>query len=379
MPESTTKKELRRTFPGFRGNLDHLTKLLEGRDSWNAWREEVLWEGPRADAIPSLAGLRLPPKSTSTPQASEGLRSALEMLKMERSDLRAALESEAAPAWLGLYEAKLDDVNVATATLAGFNFERADLRGLTMKNGSLEGAILKEANLAGADLQAASLKRADLTECDLTDAILEEAELRGAQLRRAECLRADLRTFEPEHMVLDETRIRDAYFSPGSGDPWNSLVRNYSGPMFSLNLLFLILYLIPLVARAAWWGLVNQLQKLGERVGTWEEDLGPCLANWSDCVETRPIFLVLELQPFSRWSIVALILLFYNAARWITTARVARLRDAAAQAGVTPPKGSYWTFYQWHMLVLRWLMWIALGLGSLHILDFLFLTCVWVR
>ncbi len=113
-------------------NPEHLAKLKEGIEAWNAWRKE----NPKV--IPSLN------------------------------------------------EASLGGVNLTNA-----DFTRADLYKATLTNADFTGADLYRAILVGANFFEATLAGANFFEANLTGATLTEANLTAADLRKAKGLDSD--------------------------------------------------------------------------------------------------------------------------------------------------------------------------------------------
>ncbi len=132
-------------------NADHLVRLREGVESWNAWRER------EPATRPDLSGARL----RGAPESRGSMDDA--------------------------YDAWLDSINLEDANLAGVNLEdvslrnavldSADLTGATLRGACLTGATLCGAKLIQANLQAVELIAADLTNCTLGDTLLIRVDL----------------------------------------------------------------------------------------------------------------------------------------------------------------------------------------------------------
>ena len=105
------------TAPRVGPNTEHLAKLIEGVDAWNAWR-------------------------TQNPDVKPDLRSA----------------------------------NLQGVNLNGFDFSNAILKRANLSGATLLGANLKAANLRMAKLNNADLLGANLTKANLTKAVLNNAE-----------------------------------------------------------------------------------------------------------------------------------------------------------------------------------------------------------
>jgi hypothetical protein len=114
-------------------NKDHLRRLRQGVDAWNAWRKKK----------PSV-----------------------------RPDLTKA----------NLQEANLSGANLQEANLRGADLWRADLCEANLWRADLRRADLSEADLGGANLCEATLRRTDLRWALLADADLKDADLTGCSV-----------------------------------------------------------------------------------------------------------------------------------------------------------------------------------------------------
>lgn len=155
---------------GFLGNPEHLAKLKEGAEAWNAWRKN------NPAVRPDLKGV----------------------------DFAGAEDFKGTPIWgrppwgPTLPErALLDDINLSSADLTLANLsaaylKAANLRGADLSGANLSDAWLLETNLGGANLFVANLSKSFLSHADLSGAYLERANLSGAFLRGANLSGADL-------------------------------------------------------------------------------------------------------------------------------------------------------------------------------------------
>lgn len=132
---------------------EHLARLAESLDKWNAWRAE------NPAVVIDLTGARL------------------ENARLARANLIYADLTEA-----GLTEANLTGADLTGADLTGAGLEGANLRHANLTRANLSGADLERADLSGANLTRADLTGVDLERADLTDADLTEAGLRDANL-----------------------------------------------------------------------------------------------------------------------------------------------------------------------------------------------------
>jgi hypothetical protein len=146
---------------------DHLKRLQQGVDAWNAWRQEH-WVEPHLQKA-DLAGAYLFGANLG------GAR--LSVANLFRADLREA----------DLFGADLGGAILSEANLSGAFLVGADLGGTTLSKANLTGADLGMANLSGGNLRGASL-----SEANLRDANLNDADLRGAYLGYARLVDADI-------------------------------------------------------------------------------------------------------------------------------------------------------------------------------------------
>jgi hypothetical protein len=139
-------------------NAEHLARLKQDVEIWNAWRRE----NPDVYLNLSEAGL------SGAKLGGAGLSGA----DLSRADLRGANLSRA-----DLRGAKLRWANLREARLI-----RADLRYANLSEANLSQANLFQANLSEAHLSVANLSGASLRKADLSRASLLEADLTGADL-----------------------------------------------------------------------------------------------------------------------------------------------------------------------------------------------------
>jgi uncharacterized protein YjbI with pentapeptide repeats len=137
-------------------NPEHVAKLKEGVEAWNAWREEC------PDVRPDLRGIGL-----HEPELAPVV---LRWLHMRNADLR---------------EADLKQVDLRWGWLAGSNFECADLVGAVLQGADVEGCNFRGANLKGANLRNLQGFQAWFDGANLEGAILEGANVRRASFARA--------------------------------------------------------------------------------------------------------------------------------------------------------------------------------------------------
>ena len=120
---------------------DHLARVREGPETWNAWR------GAYPEVVPNL-------------MASELSGIDLSSADLRAVDLRGSF----------FFDAVLTQVRFDEATLGGVNFKNADLRNASFRNSVLRGASFIGAKLAGADFDGADFDGAFVCGVDLSEA-----------------------------------------------------------------------------------------------------------------------------------------------------------------------------------------------------------------
>jgi hypothetical protein len=124
-------------------NEEHLARLKQGVEAWNAWREA------HRNIKPYFAGA-------------------------------------------DLYEADLRRADLHDADLRRVDLSRADLRRADLSGADLSEAALRGVDFGGAHLSRATFRKADLSGVSFRDAYLHRADLREADLREADLLGVDL-------------------------------------------------------------------------------------------------------------------------------------------------------------------------------------------
>jgi len=156
-------------------NKEHLARLMEGGDKWNAWKMNI------ANALPDLSGANLSGAHLSGAHLND-------------TNLNGA----------NLSGAHLNDANLNGAGLSDANLNGANLSGANLSGANLDGAILSDANLNGANLNDANLNDANLNGANLSDANLNGANLSNANLNGANLSNANL-----YRVQIDETIVID--------------------------------------------------------------------------------------------------------------------------------------------------------------------------
>ena len=375
-------EQLLGAYPRFKGNPEHLQKLREGVEAWNAWRQYDKAE------IQNIS--RRGPFSRDIREA------------MRQGDF--------------FKEANLEGAELFGIKLEGVNLRKANLKGVSFREAQLKGADLFGANLAGIDLAGA----------DLSD--------------------ADLRVKSPEFFCLNDTKILHARFAPGSSDPWSVVRRTYSGPALLFHLLFLLAFLLPYGIRAGYWKGINaaqgsalvaqdnadrlrkqslaRLDELSNDPEAWEqleaewkargldveesreilraalqrhrervlmgeavqtlmplEAMGLCLRPLKECGSPEPIWrpLLGLHQKEAPWLLrfLALTLIAYNVFRGALTFHVSRLREAEIRSGYYSPRLRDYIWVYWlHIYFMQYIPIAGLFAGGLQLLEWLLVTDV---
>ncbi|MBI4964808.1 MAG: pentapeptide repeat-containing protein [Desulfomonile tiedjei] len=146
----------------------HLAKLLEGVEAWNAWREA------NPEIKPILHGVDLSPQN------------------LTGTSLYARDDLDGHP------YAKLQNVNLAGATLTSSNLQfvnlcRANLRGAFLTYSNIQFAKFGAACLQKAHFGWGDIRNASFGDADLQRAYFEDADLSGSDFRKANLQGAILR------------------------------------------------------------------------------------------------------------------------------------------------------------------------------------------
>ena len=197
---------------------EHLAKLKQGVETWNAWR--LRNDKVRPDLIKAnltgadltgadLTGVDLVMVDLGEANLSNANLTGADLMAVDlgKANLTGADFSGATLTWADFGSANLAGANFSGAELTFTNFIGANLTGTNLRRSDLScahltGADLSKAtlifadlskrDLAGADLAGANLTGANLTGANLTGANLTGANLTGANLSGANLSGADL-------------------------------------------------------------------------------------------------------------------------------------------------------------------------------------------
>ena len=180
---------------------DHLKRLRQGVEVWNAWRATE----PSATAFfvrEDLGGISLP--------GADLHKANFNGANLSGADLNGADLSEAWLRRVELYGAGLRMANLNRADLQEASLVNANLKGADLTGADLSKANLREANLSGANLSGADLSWVNLFLANLSEANLSKAHLNGAYLNRANLSRANLKGASLRTANLVQTDLTDA-------------------------------------------------------------------------------------------------------------------------------------------------------------------------
>jgi uncharacterized protein YjbI with pentapeptide repeats len=195
-------------------NPEHLARLAEGVESWNAWRRENLSVEPDLSAA-DLRGKNLfeaylgrsdlhdaDLRQANLTSANLG-KAILTGANLSSAGLSKAVLTTADLSHAKVVESSLQDAQINSTVLVGADLSRCDMRRARITRSNLTGAVLCEANLSETNLELTRFDGADLTGAKLIGARLNRASLKGAKLAGADLTRA----------ILVETDLQQADLS----------------------------------------------------------------------------------------------------------------------------------------------------------------------
>jgi hypothetical protein len=227
---------------------------------------------------------------------------------------------------------------------------------------------------------------------------------RNASFHLTHMSSADLRG--TRGFLPDETTVRDTRFSARARDPWSKLRSAYTGPRLIFNLLFLLLFFLPLGARVVGWAAIGKTEQESRQVVSTVREHAhelqpehPAVALW---VEKRleGVEAIMPGGSADRWCempvwwavlgfdrgpaiwIPAIAILVYNVLRLGMTFVVAPMRDAEERSGITPRLwGAYFESYGWFITphrMLTALFWVSVASFIWNGFHWLVLESVWI-
>jgi len=164
-------------------NEEHLARLTQGVEVWNAWR--FYYPEIRPDLYEADLG-----------------RMHLSEVNLRGADLKGADLGEADLAKADLYGADLKEAGLVEADLYGADLREADVRGANLSDARLASADLRGADFSGADLRGANLTDAALIRANLTKAKMEWTILADVDLSTVRGLET-VRHYGPSTIGID--------------------------------------------------------------------------------------------------------------------------------------------------------------------------------
>lgn len=238
-------------------------------------------------------------------------------------------------AWMNLQLiVHLEFANLDGADLAHANLLLAHLEHVDLSLARADHADFRYAHLEDADLELSRLSYCDLSSCFLQDASLNRACLDYASIRSS-------------HGVLfDDNQSVRLNIEGNAPDPWSTLRRTYTGPMFFVHLLLLVAFLLPYAAKvltltttARGYEALRQSLEAGEGVPPGGEVVRAWLEHFdASHTQTHAAWVLLGGTHAWWWAMVptALAILCYNVLRGHLTLTIGVLRDQADRVERTP-------------------------------------------
>lgn len=254
----------------------------------------------------------------------------------------------------------LEYANLGWAHLEYANLYRSILDHSTLRRTYLDHAYLTDASLKHAELYATHLEHATLFGTHFEDANLFGANLKYADLREARFERASMDRANFDYalarkatgILFDDTAVERLDIEGNANDPWSVLRRKYTGPMFFVNLLLVVAFVLPYAARVlalTVTGRTHAAMRASLEAGAEAPAGAEMVRAWLeqfDAAHTQAhawYVLLGGAQPL-RWLFVpsALAILAYNALRGFLTLKVGILRDQADRVLRTPTLEEYY-------------------------------------
>ena len=226
----------------------------------------------------------------------------------------------------------------------------------------------------------------------LQGSTFQGADLGGAQLQQIDLSDCNLRGVK--NLVLDDTKIRNASFSPRARDRWSILRRTYTGPKMVFNLLFLVAFLVPFVVKTLFWVGVHDVQTgLEDRVEAVQKRIPTTVTSRiaegiKDRTQWRTVKvwrLLIGAQDRWRYAAVPILLIVYNVLRALLTYAVGPLREEEERSGYSPRLrheswGEWWrspfSAYGW-LIWPHWVM-VRLFVIAVVIATWQFVAWMWL-
>jgi uncharacterized protein YjbI with pentapeptide repeats len=384
---------------------EHVEKLRDGAESWNRWRAD------NPDIVPDLSGYAISaatfrrgdrPTDTAAFDFSRVDLSRCEFLDIALTGanfIGATLRDTRFAHGVSLTDCEFTntvfgDTNFEVCTLVRCKFQAHPhpIRAVSFRR-----AICEDCSFA-AELEAVTFDLATITRCDYTEAVLRDCsfinvaaathcrfvdarltglraegarfimcDFRGASFASADLFGAELTGSDfrgARGYQFDDNLAHGVVLSSEAEDYWSILRRAYTGARFGFNAVFLLMFFLPIAARAMFWAELGEIDKSALHLraelrqaadllaalpysGTAPivttlrkvADAGLCGAR--PCPDT-PVALLFLGWPI-QWDVFGIIslvagpfLIVYNALRGLITFYVLPMRDEEMRSGHTP-------------------------------------------
>jgi len=285
-----------------------------------------------------------------------------------------------------LFQARLKNTNFMEARLENAAFTEAQLENACFFLAHLKNANLLGARLKNADLKGTFLENATLCLAHLENANLEGANLTGANLEHTVLDRANVR--KAKGIIFDSTQVDCLRIEGNAPDPWSVLRRSYTGPMFFFHLTILTAFLLPYIGKAiVLTGISESMDLIDAKLAGKLDDIPPelqqlqglhQLRDWWDGMDRKTaMWTLLGFTNYKIWTMIffglTLMMIAYNAFRYILTTKVSDLREAEERSKITPPKKEYLGLYRLHQIATVF-MYVSYGALIIQIVRWLWVT-----
>jgi uncharacterized protein YjbI with pentapeptide repeats len=174
--------------------LDQMTDLVKMEDLLNTPFDPITLQKPKVKNAFLIAQIRTVTALQSLDSARQ--RSVVQFLRTAGLYNPCYRKSECESLGI-LFIARMSNINLQKADLAGIDLRSTDLRGANLNNATLleanlENSSLSKVDLDGTDLRYAILRNADLSNANFKNANLRYADLNSADLKDANLQGADI-------------------------------------------------------------------------------------------------------------------------------------------------------------------------------------------
>ena len=251
--------------------------------------------------------------------------------------------------------AQLERTRLQHIDLEGAHCQHAELRGAALEHAKLSFAHLDGANCEAARLNHAilflvTLEKAILSGTEMRHAVLMRARLAGAVLEGATLDNANVRL--ASGLLFDDTAVQRLDIEGNAPDPWSTLRRTYTGPMFFVHLLLLVGFLLPYTAKvltltmtARGYDALRRSLEAAEGVPAGAEVVRGWLDRFDASHSQVSAWKVLLGWTHDWWWLMgptAVCIILYNFSRGYLTLNVGVLRDQTDRVERTPTIEEYY-------------------------------------